>query len=52
MKKITLTCKDSGKFFHDCVGCNHYNRCDYFGKNKRRNKDEKNKSNKQANPRI
>ena len=43
MKKISLTCKDSGKFFHDCVGCNHYKKCDYFGKKKLRDgrKEEK-----------
>ena len=42
MKRITLTCKDSGKFFHDCKGCNHYNKCNYLDKKKRRYKKRKN----------
>ncbi len=32
MKRISLTCKDSGKFFHDCKDCEHYDDCDYFNK--------------------
>lgn len=32
MKKISLTCKDPGKFFHDCKDCEHYDDCDYFDK--------------------
>ncbi len=35
MERISLTCKDSGKFFHDCEDCEHYDSCDYFNKNKR-----------------
>ena len=34
MKRIALTCKDPGKWFHDCVDCNHYEKCDYFQKPK------------------
>ena len=29
-----LICKDSGKFFHDCIDCEHYKECTYFDKNK------------------
>ncbi len=32
MKRIALTCKDPGKWFHDCVDCDHYEKCDYFQK--------------------
>ena len=32
MKRIGLICKDSGKFFHDCKDCEHYDDCDYFDK--------------------
>jgi len=35
MTKITLTCKDPGKFFHDCKDCEHYGGCDYPDKKKR-----------------
>lgn len=38
MKRIALTCKHPGKFFHDCVGCDYYDGCDYFQKIKRRKK--------------
>ena len=41
MKRITLTCKDSGKFFHDCEDCEHYDGCDYFQKNKQLEVDMK-----------
>ena len=44
MKRITLTCKDSSKFFHDCEDCEHYNDCDYFDKNKQWEKDMKRKN--------
>lgn len=36
MKRIALTCKDPGKFFHDCKDCEFYNGCDYFQKVERR----------------
>ena len=39
MKRITLTCKDSGKYFHNCEGCNYYDNCDYFDKPKRKKKE-------------
>ena len=32
MKRITLACKDPGKWFHDCKDCEHYEKCDYFQK--------------------
>lgn len=41
MKKITLTCKDSGKFFHDCDDCKYYDSCNYFDKNKQQWADMK-----------
>lgn len=51
MKRIALTCKDSGKWFHDCIDCEHYDTCDYFQKNKSREiKDEKKELHKQTNP--
>ena len=41
MDKITLICKDSSKFFHDCEDCDHYNGCTYFQKNKQLEDDMK-----------
>ena len=35
-KKITLTCKDPGRFFHSCEGCKFYDECDYFNKIERK----------------
>ena len=50
MKRVALTCKDPGLFFRDCVGCKHYDNCDYFQKKKPKEVEhEKKKSNKQAN---
>ena len=50
MNKITLTCKDSGKFFHGCIDCKHYKKCTYFGKNETKEiNNEKSNSNKKAN---
>ncbi len=38
MKKIALTCKDPGQFFRDCKGCKHFEKCDYFNKEKQHDK--------------
>jgi len=44
MKKTTLMCKDSSKFFHDCVDCRYYKKCTFFDKNKQWEKDTKRKN--------
>lgn len=41
MKRIALTCKDPGRFFHDCEGCEYYDGCDYFQKVKQTVKQRK-----------
>ena len=39
-KKIALTCKDPGQFFRTggCRDCEHYEKCDYFNKEKKKKK--------------
>ncbi len=41
MKRITLTCKDSGKWAHDCKDCGHYEKCDFFNKAERKKEAKK-----------
>lgn len=38
MERYALTCKDPGQFFRDCLGCKHYEKCDYFNKTERPSK--------------
>ena len=44
-KRIALTCKDPGMFFHDCLGCKHYEKCDYWNKVKRKKSGQNLQSN-------
>jgi len=43
-----ITCDDPNKFFHDCKDCDHYEKCDYFQKVKRRVKKKPSKIQKDA----
>lgn len=40
-KRIALTCKDPGQFFrtNGCRDCEHYEKCDYFDKAKKKSQD-------------
>ena len=53
MKRITLTCDDPGKWFHDCEDCDYYKKCTFFGKIKSRGgKHAKKKSHKKTDQRT
>ncbi len=41
MRKFVLTCADPGRYFHDCVDCQHRETCDYFDKKEVKSEREK-----------